>query len=187
MMQRYYPTLDAISQQTRQLDDVPCLHCRKSKHLVSHGFIYKKQAVATAPKPVGKRVLCSQRYGRSGCGRTIQLYLASVIRYLHYDGRAVVCFVLALMTGMTIAKAYQQATSTADPCNAYRWLKKLLMRLSDYRSLSHGVAFKDIERDHNDVTPLRRCLLFSTFDRLLQRFAEPLCATFQHTLQVSLL
>lgn len=186
-MQIYYPTLEAISQQVQQLGGVACRHCGKSEQLVSHGFVYKKQAVATAPKPVGKRVLCSQRYGRSGCGRTVQLYLAPIVRYLHYAGSAVVGFVLSLMTGMTIAKAYQQATGTAEPGNAYRWLKKLLMRLSDYRSLSHGVAFKGNEHDHHRAIPLRRCLLFSTVERLLQRFVEPLCATYQHTLQIAFL
>ena len=54
------------------------------------------------PEAKGKRVVCSRRYSHTGCGRTMQLYLDSTVRYLHYASWQVVAFVLALMAGMTV-------------------------------------------------------------------------------------
>lgn len=187
MMHIYYPTLDAISQQTQQLDGVACRHCGKTEQLVSHGFVYKKQALATAPVPVGKRVLCSQRFGRTGCGRTVQLYLASMVRYLHGGGQALACFIASLLVGMTMANAYQQATSRDEPRHAYRWLQKLFLHLSEYRRQSHTVQFTDVNSPQHPRDSSRQRLIVATLERLLLRYPAPLCATYQLSLQRSFL
>ena len=186
-MQTYYANLNAIQQKTMQLDNEQCIHCGQAEQLVSHGFIYKKQAVATMPKPVGKRALCSKRYGRTGCGRTMGLYLDSMVRYLHTAGNSVVAFVFLLMEGVTIGDAYQQITGTADARHAYRWLNKLFTRLAHYRSLLHHTNFDELTHTNGNVFSLRRRLLASTFTVLLQRFSEPLCSSYQRTLQISFL
>lgn len=187
MMQIYYSTLDAISQQTMQLDGVACLHCGKREQLVSHGFVYKKQAVATSPVPVGKRVLCSQRFGRTGCGRTVPLYLASIVRYLHGAGQALERFVVCLLAGMTITLAYRQISGRHETRQAYRWFNKLFSRLSDYRRLMHRIEFTENVPPDNERPSTRRPLLIATLARLLQHFSAPLCATYQRTLQTSFL
>ena len=76
-MQIYYSNLEAIEQQTRQLDQVQCRHCVQRHQLVSHGFFYKKR-VGAAPQALGKRVFCSNRQRYTGCGRTMQLYLDTI-------------------------------------------------------------------------------------------------------------
>ena len=63
-MQIYYPSLQAIEQQTMQLDNEQCVHCKQAHQLVSHGFIRKKR-VGAEPEAVGKRVRC--RHIRPGC------------------------------------------------------------------------------------------------------------------------
>lgn len=185
-MQIYYASLSAIDQQTMQLDHARCRHCQQAHQLVSHGFIYKKQPRAE-PAAVGKRVFCSNRNCRTGCGRTMRLYLDSNVRSLHYAGACVVAFVLALIAGMTIAHAYAHATGAATPRNAYRWLARLGAQLSVYRSLSHRPALQDAAPGVAANRPLRLVPLSSTFKALLQRFAQPLCAVYQSQLQRSFL
>jgi len=184
-MQIYYASLPAIEQQTRQLDHEQCRHCGQTQQLVSHGFIYKKQ-VGADPTATGKRVHCSNRRQHTGCGRTMQLYLDATVRYLHYAGLQVVAFVLALISGTTVQESYYQSTGKTDPRNAYRWLNRLCAQLSAYRSLSHRPALADTAAPIVAVVaarrPLRHGLLASTFQCLLQRFGEPLCARYQaHT------
>lgn len=138
-MQIYFESLHAIGQTTQQLDRVRCVHCNRAHQLVSHGFVYKKQRGAP-PLAVGKRAFCSNRNSRVGCGRTTQLYLNETIRYLHYAGSVVVAFILLLMAGESIARAYTyatHATGTTNPRHAYRWLNGLCAQLSTYRSLLH--------------------------------------------------
>ena len=84
-MQTYYPSLESIHQKTLQLEPEQCPHCRQTRQLVSHGFIRKKR-VGRDPQAVGKRVFCSNRRHRTGCGRTLQLYLDSTLRHFHRTG-----------------------------------------------------------------------------------------------------
>lgn len=190
-MQIYYANLDAISQTTMQLDQVLCLHCGKAGQLVSHGFVYKKQAVATEPMAIGKRVLCAQRHQRSGCGRTVQLMLATMLRYLHVIGSVVVTFMSHLAQGLSIARAYEQSTGTLDSRHAYRWIAKLFSCLSHYRSaVPLSQHFRDLpaaDRLTSGTLPTRRHLLVSTFTLLALHFGVPLCAAYQLASQSALL
>jgi len=185
-MQTYYPSLEAIEDQTRQLDNEQCAHCWQTRQLVSHGFVRKKR-VGGAPEAVGKRVFCSNRNQRTGCGRTVQLYLDSTLRYLHYAGCCVVALLLWLGKGMTLQCAYHHATGAVTPRNAYRWVHKLWAQLSDYRSLSHQPRLSDNDAPAMAHAHPRWGLLLATGSALLRRFGDPLCAHYQHQLQRSFL
>ena len=128
---------------------------------------------------VGKRVFCSNRRRHVGCGRTMQLYLDSIVRYLHFAGETVVAFLLALMANATIAAAYRQATGNTDTRNAYRWLQRLHAQLSDYRSLSHQAPLPEIAPADVHHPPTRRVLLGATFTVLLQQYGQTLCSVYQ--------
>jgi hypothetical protein len=183
-MKIYYANLQAMEQQTMALFNERCHHCNQSHQLISHGCVYKKQSMAEPKQKVGKRVFCSNRGAHTGCGRTMQLYLDSTVRYLHYWGRCVVSFVLALMMNMTIQQAYQHATGTAEPRHAYRWLQKLSSQLSAYRSLLHQPILQPV--DAATCHP-RRGVLAATFTALLHQFGQPLCGCYQRQLQRSFL
>ncbi len=181
-MKTYYSNLHAIHQQTLQLQLEQCKHCRQTQQLVSHGFIRKKR-VGGDPQAIGKRVFCSNRHSRTGCGRTMQLYLDSTVRYLHHVGSAVVAFVLALLAGISIGLAYMQARGALTPRHAYRWLNRLHVQISAYRSLLHQPLLESQTAFVDRATSLRRSLLTSTFSALLVRFGQPLCQAYQAQLQ----
>lgn len=183
-MRIYYASLHALEQQTRSLFNEQCPHCKQSQQLISHGFVYKKRSLAQSNQPVGKRVFCSNRDGHTGCGRTMRLYLDTQVRYLHYLGGCVVIFVLALLKGGTMRQAYRQATCTAEPRHAYRWLHKLFAQLSEYRGSFHRPVLQPAQTASPNP---RRSLLASTFTALLQQFGSPLCACYQQSLQRSFL
>lgn len=173
-MQIYFHNLPAIQQQTRQLDHAQCKHCKQTHQLISHGFVRKKR-VSAEPEAVGKRVFCSNRHQRTGCGRTMQLYVDATIRYLHHAGQRVVAFMQALTAGNTIHDAYQHATgSMSSARHAYRWLHRLTHQLSSYRSGVHRPPLQD-DPDMAANRPARLVTLTSTFTALLQQFGQPLC------------
>ena len=185
-MQIYFPSLQAICQQTTQLDLEQCPHCQRRRQLVSHGFIRKKR-VGAEPEAVGKRVFCSNRKRHTGCGRTMQLYLDTTGRYLHHGGAIVVAFVLMLIAGMSIEKAYTGSTGAGTGRNAYRWLARLSDQLTGYRSLSHRPPLREAGTGAAPGRSLRLSTLMATFATLLQRFRQPLCAAYQQHLQRPLL
>jgi hypothetical protein len=182
-MQTYYPTVQAIHQQTMQLACEQCSHCGRAHQLVSHGFIRKKQPGWREPQSVGKRVFCSNRHHRTGCGRTMQLYLDSTLRYMHYAGSAVVAFVILLLTGASITLAYTQVTNAQTPRHAYRWLQRLHANLSVYRSVLHQPPLDQPTDPGCRPHSSRYSLLNCTFLALLRHFKQPLCRSYQSQLQ----
>lgn len=181
IMQIYYPDLRAIDQQTRQLEHQHCRHCQH-RQLVSHGFIYKKRVGATL-EAVGKRVFCSNRGRRTGCGRTMRLYLDSALHRLHYAASHLLAFVFALLAGMPVQQAYRHATGCPEPRHAWRWLHRLRQQLPSYRSLQLSPLLPAAPTASCARRPPWHALLSSTFSWLQQHFTAPLCATFQRQLQ----
>ena len=73
-MQKFFKDLNAIEQFTSTLKSTPslqCHYCSKYEHFISHGFVYKQHSIARR-EAVGKRIVCCNRYGHQGCGRTYQ-------------------------------------------------------------------------------------------------------------------
>lgn len=136
-MKRFYPDFESINAFTLSLDyhqnELECMHCLKSKQFVSHGIVYKQRSIEIREK-VGKRIFCSNRFGRTGCGRTFQLYMASEIPRFRYGAAHLFVFITVLMTGQKIEQAYEQATQQYEHRNAWRWLSRLMRNLSQYRS-----------------------------------------------------
>ncbi|WP_162926426.1 hypothetical protein [Teredinibacter purpureus] len=137
-MKRFYPDFESIQAFTLSLDyhqnELTCVHCSKSDQFVSHGIIYKQRSSVLADK-VGKRLFCSNRYGRSGCGRTFQLYVASEVPAFRYGAAHLFIFITALVAKVGISEAYHQATGQLETRNAWRWLNRLMFKLSHYRSV----------------------------------------------------
>lgn len=185
-MKRYFDDLDVLHRFTLSLDCQPdpiqCRHCSQQDQFVSHGFVYKKQHQGET-RIVGKRIFCSNRYGRSGCGRTIRLYLVTELAFLHYTTAHMAAFLLALLSGRTIQQAYLAATHTPEPRNAYRWLSKLQRKLIDYRALTQrarpACRFKTINK--------QRHILLSTLQSLFSTLTFTLgtCAQYQQRTQTS--
>lgn len=79
-MPKYFNDMDTLHRFTLEIDryqdELQCHHCAKNDQFVSHGFIYKQRSQSLR-EAVGKRIFCSNRYGRSGCARTFRLYIAT--------------------------------------------------------------------------------------------------------------
>lgn len=181
-MKCFFESIDEIQRFTQQLGlqtSIRCPHCGKCRQLISHGFIYRFQDGLSVA--IGKRLFCSNRFGRTGCGRTVQLYLADHIPKLHFGAAGVFTFISALFVASSIQKAYEAATKTADPRNAYRWIKRLWERIALFREIvlrfqkKSDAQFKNRTRRFELLLPIFKSL----FDQL---GAQPI-AKYQMLLQ----
>lgn len=167
-MQKFFDNIASINAFTHSLDyrqDVlECEHCLKSDQFVSHGFIYKQRS-SLIREPVGKRLLCSNRYGRSGCGRTFQLYIASEFPSLQYGAAVIFVFITALLSQPTIHEAYLKATGQLDARHAWRWMNKLMQRLGEYRCFLKTPAQSLIKRFTSQVRRVQ--ILLPTLAQLI--------------------
>jgi len=58
----------------------PCPHCNQSGNLCGHGFLYGFSLDGKSRVKRGRRVLCSNRGHKSGCGRTFSILLPTNLR-----------------------------------------------------------------------------------------------------------
>ncbi len=182
-MKRFYTNFDTIDSFTLSLDfhqnELECTHCFKDDQFVSHGIIYKQRSSTFAEK-VGKRIFCSNRYGRSGCGRTFQLYIANEIPHFRYGAAHLFVFIISLLANMNIPEAYHQATGQTESRNGWRWVSRFMLKLSEYRSFLKVRCDNDINRFHLASNSLKHCL--PTLARLFS-LKNNGCFNFQITLQ----
>ena len=179
-MDRFYPDIESLDAFTRSLDGlgetIRCAHCLRCNQMISHGFIYR-QHTSIEKEAVGKRVFCSNRYGRSGCGRTHQLYVAHRFPFLRYGAAVLLIFLGSLLMGRSLADAYEAATGQVEPRNAWRWIKRLMRNLSDFRCLLKTPL------NSADTAPQRKnrrlSLLLSTLKPLLSQRPHDPCRHYQ--------
>ena len=171
-------TLLQLDQFTFSLDSLPaseaCTHCGQNDQWVSHGYVYKYQPLQ-GQQVAGKRILCSRRYGRTGCGHTRQLYLADIIPRLQYTLSTVIAFIQALLLGNPVEASFQRATqlNTRDTRQAWRWLKRFMHTLSTWRVVaSLTQADEDLELAHRFSRHCHLSILLPTLSLLLPTIAQ---------------
>jgi hypothetical protein len=72
---------------------MPCPHCQAVGALVRHGFLYGFDETSPHRKTLrARRVFCSNRHRRPGCGRTFSVWLADKIRRLSLTTRGLLRF-----------------------------------------------------------------------------------------------
>ena len=182
-MKRYFDTFHSLERFTRELDchqhELQCQHCARNDQFVPHDVIYKQRSQSSR-EAVGKRIFCSNRYGRTGCGRTFRLYIASEIPSLRYGTAQLFVFLSALLAKLTVSAAYQQATGRSETRNAWRWLNKLDCRLINYRIFLK----KHPEAPSSDKSKTRRFqILLPTIKRLFSLSNRCPCSHFQQATQ----
>jgi hypothetical protein len=191
LMQKFFSNIESIDQFTFALDyhqhTLTCDSCLSHGQFVSHGFVYKQRSQMLC-EPVGKRILCSNRYGRTGCGRTMQLYLASELPSCHYGTAQLIAFIDALFANVSIATAYANAIGKHASRHAWRWFKKLTQQLMTYRShlqrdaQTHSPLFTTQSRFRKILLPTLHALFFCQQDNVNNR--KNSCAAFQQIYQV---
>jgi len=184
-MPKYFENIASIDDFTLNRHtpiDIPCIHCLKVNQLKSHGFIFKQRSSDVAEK-IGKRIICSNRYGGKGCGQTMALYVKQEFPGFCYNSAHVFVFLATLLVGASVQKAYQKATGTDDPSNAWRWLNKLERRFTEYRHfLKHPAAEVDAQ-----FTPrvARLQILLPIIKRLFFSLGATPCADYQMRTQLN--
>jgi hypothetical protein len=185
-MRTFFDTLESLHRYTLELDyhqdELLCPNCSKNDQFVSHGFVYR-QISSTQQVVVGKRIFCTNRHGKTGCGATHRLYLTEYIPSLRYTTEHVFIFLSALMTRCTIQHAYNSATGTENPRNAYRWLRKLNNKLMAFRSDLSVQASRLVDYCKTQTHRLR--LLLPTLQTLFSNLPENPCATYQQRKQIA--
>ena len=181
-MPRFFHSLSSLRQYLSefrlQRPLTQCPHCQRSEHLIVHDTVHKK-ACGGRSLIVGRRLFCSNRGQRKGCGRTLRLSLANRIPSLFYSTQAVCLFLLALMESLSIHKAYEKATGQAQTRNAFRWLHRLEQHAADYRSRGQPTSGSPFQHSNN-----RRTHLIQSLTSFLTTPSKDICQRYQLRFQI---
>jgi hypothetical protein len=79
----FYRSADEWIAIAERLKQTPCPHCKVVGTLIRHGFLCGYDESNPQHKTVrARRIFCSNRYARRGCGRTFSIWIADKIRRL---------------------------------------------------------------------------------------------------------
>jgi hypothetical protein len=103
-----------------------CPHCRRSGALIGHGMLrgYAEQTSEVVVR--GRRVFCSNRGRRPGCGRTFSVLLSMVLSGFVVRTLTLFRFASAVLSGLTRRSAWLDAAAGAlSTSSGYRLWRRL--------------------------------------------------------------
>ncbi len=112
-----------------------CPHCKRSGTLIGHGYLrgYTERGQALVAR--GRRVFCSNRGRRSGCGRTLSVKLATVLSGFVVRTLTLFRFASAVAGGLTRRAAWLSAAAGAlSMSSGYRLWQRLSIAQSSLRA-----------------------------------------------------
>ncbi len=83
-----------------------CRHCGIIGMLILHDYIYGFDEYRNYRLVKGRRIFCSNRNNRKGCGRTISYFIINFINETLISSSIAWQFLLFILSGMSIEKAY---------------------------------------------------------------------------------
>jgi hypothetical protein len=108
-LQWFYRSEEQWNAIAERLKQTPCPHCNAHGTLIRHGFLYGFDETSPQRKILrARRIFCSNRNARPGCGRTFSVWLAHKIRRLSLTAHALWNFLQRAVAG-SIAAAVRTA------------------------------------------------------------------------------
>jgi hypothetical protein len=103
-----------------------CPHCKRSGTLIGHGFLRGYAEHGSERVIRGRRLFCSDRFLRPGCGRTVAILLDTIMRAFSVRSTTLFELAMAAVSGGSIRAAWQSAARSFSLSSAYRLWHRLL-------------------------------------------------------------
>ena len=103
----FYRSEDEWAAIVERLKRTACPHCRAVGTLIRHGVLAGFDDSSPRRTVRARRVFCSNRHRRRGCGRTVSVWIAEKIRRLSLTARTVWAFLQRAVAG-SIAAAIRE-------------------------------------------------------------------------------
>ena len=160
---------------------IRCPHCSMIGCLILHGFLYGYNQTGRQDQIRGRRIYCSNRNNRSGCGKTISLFKATIIKGYSFLSITIWQFLKNLQRGLSPYRAFSSLDVSITPTTIYRIFQRFKERQSFFRTLLHTFM-------PPPPAPDTTCALLQTIKHFILAFDDQECplAAFQYTFQTSL-
>jgi hypothetical protein len=162
----------------QRLKHTPCPHCKVVGTLIRHGCLYGK------PKTVrARRIFCSNRNARPGCGRTASVWCADKIRRLSVNADVLWQFLQLAVAGAMLAAGRAVDCRLSERTWQRIW-RRFRLAQSTIRTALHGRCRPPPEPPPRTTTTPTRRPAAHVLAHLLAAFPDAHCpiAAFQHAL-----
>lgn len=132
---RYYHSKQDFKEYHQQLKFIPCPHCSMIACLILHGYLKGYDDETHEDDMIrGRRIFCSNRYRKDGCGRTFSLLKTEMIKYCTTKAKTIWQFLNHLYSGLSIRAAFLKASPCLSLTSAYRYYKKIFQQQHSIRT-----------------------------------------------------
>jgi len=164
-----------------RLKQTPCPHCKVVGTLIRHGYLYGFDESSPQRKTLrARRIFCSNRNARRGCGRTFSVCVADKIRRLGLTTGCLWRFLKRAAAGSIAA-----AIRAADCHLSDRTLQRIWKRFDQSQSQIRTALFGRCPPAPLPAEPSRRPAAAQVLAHLQAAFANADCpiAAFQHSMR----
>lgn len=113
---------------------LPCTHCGRCGNLIGHGFLQGYAERGSSQLIRGRRILCSNRGKKRGCGRTVSTLLSLFIERCSIAAATLWALFCGLAGGSSVARAAKETNFPQTLRSAYRRGAALKRRSLAWRS-----------------------------------------------------
>ena len=142
----------------RALDTIKlhaCPHCTAVGTLNGHGWLRGYAETSSAMQRRGRRLLCSNRNRRTGCGRTLSIFLADVIPAFSTRTSTLSRMLLAIVSGLSIRASWLTVKPSGTSLrNACRLIGRIAHEQPRLRSMACRLEPPPLPSDHPTSHPL---------------------------------
>lgn len=125
-MIRFFKTPAQFQALYARIKLTPCPHCKLRGCLILHGYLYGYSEHGDERIVRGRRVFCSNRHNKNGCGKTFCLVDASCLPGHIIGANGLWRFLDKIKNGVALATAFRAAKAGMTASSAYRLFHKLL-------------------------------------------------------------
>jgi len=182
-IKQYYKTEEEFNRFYLKLKFSSCPYCHVSGYLILHGYLYGYSEQSDFEKiRRGRRIFCSNRNRKSGCGKTYSILIAGFIKNFMITAVTVWSFLDQWMRGMSLSEAFRRSGSKMAQSCVYRIFNRFKKSQSHIRTLLKRIKDPPHMPYTKDPTVL-------TLFHLRAVFNKSICpiSSFQHYFQVSFL
>jgi hypothetical protein len=181
----FYRSAEEWTAIAERLKQTPCPHCRAVGTLIRHGFLYGFDESSPQRKTVrARRIFCSNRNRRTGCGRTFSVWAADKIRRLSVTTGGLWAFLKRAAAG-TIAAAIRAADGPLSDRTWQRLWKRFDHGQSTIRTALFGRRPPPEPSTPSPAERPRRPAAAQVLAHLRAAFPDADCpiAAFQHSMK----
>jgi len=140
-MKQFYKTEEEFTRLHTRLKQINCPHCHRIGFLILHGYLHGYADTKVSHRIIrGRRIFCSNRKKRCGCGRTFSLLASNVIKHFMISAHTLWRFLEKFKDGLSIADAFRKSGSNMRISSAYRLFNRFRFNQPGIRSFLSRIS-----------------------------------------------